>query len=342
MAEATIKFAEPLWLLLLPVVIPAAAWLFRWAAARRRASLSRVVAPRLQQSMLAAVDFTRRRQKHVFLLGGMALLIIALARPMIGNREVRVELPGIDYFIALDISRSMLAEDVAKTNRMTAAKRALSRLLTQPSGDRVGLIAFSGEAFLVSPISQDHGAIERTMLALSTTSVSKPGTDIAAAIRLALKSFESKQEAGKAILIVSDGEELQGDAILAAREAAAKKVAVFTLGVGSPAGSRIPDRAYWGQPVKFTRNEFGSEVMTRMNERVLQQVAAAGRGLFVRLDNDPAKSALELYQDGLKRLPKGTHVRKSTDPQEFFQFPLALGVLLLLIEVLLSERRRLT
>lgn len=341
MAEATIKFAEPLWLLLLPMVIPAAIWLLRWSAARRRATLDRVVAPRLQEQMLQAVNYTRRRQKHVFLLGGLALCIIALARPMIGNREVRVELPGIDYFIALDISRSMLAEDAGKTNRLTAAKRALSKLLARPSGDRVGLIAFSGEAFLVSPISQDHGAIERSLLALSTTSVSKPGTDIAAAIKLALKSFEAKQDAGKAILIVSDGEELQGDAILAAREAISKKVAIFTLGVGSPTGARIADRGYWGQPVKFAKNEFGLEVISRMNERVLQQVAAAGRGNYTRLDDDDGKSLLALYDNGLKRLPKGTHVRKSTDPQEFYQFPLALGILLLLIEILLSERRRL-
>ncbi|MCX8157839.1 MAG: VWA domain-containing protein [Verrucomicrobiae bacterium] len=341
MAEATLKFAEPYWLLLLPVVLPAAVWLWRWAAARRRALLSRVMAPRLQQQFLQAVNYTRRRQKLVFLLGGLTLLIIALARPMLGNREVRVELPGIDYFIALDISRSMLAEDAAGTNRLTAAKRALTQLLRLPSGDRVGLIAFAGEAFLISPISQDHGAIERSLLALTTTSVSKPGTDIAAAIELALKSFEAKQEAGKAILIVSDGEELQGDAILAARQAAQQKVAIFTLGVGSAAGARIPDRT-WGQPLRFAKTEFGREVVSRMNERVLQQVAAAGRGAYARLEDQQGKALLELYEQHLKRLPKGTHVRKSTDPQDIYQIPLALGLLLLLIEGLLNERRRVT
>jgi Ca-activated chloride channel family protein len=250
-----------------------------------------------------------------------------------------VELPGIDYFIALDVSRSMLAEDAARTNRITAAKQALSRLLGRPSGDRVGLIGFSGEAFLISPISQDHGAIERSLLALTTTSVSKPGTDIAAAIKLAVKSFETKQEAGKAILIVSDGEELQGDAILEAREAARQKVAVFTVGVGSGAGARLPDRT-WGQQMKFAKNEFGREVVSRLNERVLQQVAGAGHGTYARLD-ETGDSLLDLYERGLKALPKGTHVRKSTDKQEFFQLPLALGLALLLIEMLISERKRL-
>lgn len=341
MAEASLKFAQPEWLLLLPLVLPALVWLWRWAAAQRRAQLAKVMAPRLQQQLLYAVDYTRRRQKLVFHLGGITLLILALARPMIGNREVRVELPGIDYFIALDISRSMLAEDAAGTNRLTAAKRSLTQLLRRPSGDRVGLIAFAGEAFLISPISQDHGAIERSLLALSTTSVSKPGTDIAAAIQLALKSFESKQEAGKAILVVTDGEELQGDAILAAREALKQKVAVFTLGVGSPAGTRIPDRT-WGQPLKFAKNEFGREVVSRMNERVLQQVAASGRGAYARLDDERGQALLQLYDQHIKRLPKGTHVRKSTDPQEIFQLPLALGLLLLLIELLLNERRRVT
>lgn len=341
MAETPIKFAEPAWLLLIPVVVAGAVWLWRWAAAQRRALLNRVVALRLQQTLLQAVNYTRRRQKLVFLLGAFTLLLVALARPMLGNREVRIELPGIDYFIALDISRSMLAEDAAGTNRLTAAKRALTALLRQPSGDRVGLIAFAGEAFLISPISQDHGAIERSLLALSTTSVSKPGTDIAAAIELALKSFEAKQEAGKAILIVSDGEELQGDAILAARKAVQQKVAVFTLGVGSAAGSRIPERA-WGQPVKFAKNEFGREVFSRMNERVLQQVAAAGKGAYARLEDERGKTLLQLYEEHIKRLPKGTHVRKSTDPQEIYQIPLALGILLLLTEGLLNERRRVT
>lgn len=341
MAENPLKLAVPWWLVLIPVVVAGAVWLWRWAAAQRCALLNRVVASRLQESLLQAVHYTRRRQKFVLWLACLVLIIVAIARPLLGNREVRVELPGIDYFIAMDISRSMLAEDVAGTNRLTAAKRALTRLLRQPSGDRVGLIAFAGEAFLIAPISQDHGAIERSLLALTTTSVSKPGTDIAAAIELALKSFESKQEAGKAILLVSDGEELQGDAILAARQAAKQKVAVFTLGVGSPTGARIPDRA-WGQPVKFAKNEFGREVVTRMNERVLQQVAAAGKGAYARLEDDKGTALLGLYEEHLKRLPKGTHVRKSTDPQELYQWPLALGIVLLMIEGLLNERRRLT
>lgn len=332
------KFAHPLCLLLLLVVVPGAILLLRWAAARRRENLARVIAPRLHDELLASVDFTRRRQKYVFLLGGLTLIVMALARPMLGNREVRVELPGIDYFIAMDISKSMLAEDAGGTNRITAAKRALTRLLQQPSGDRVGLIAFAGEAFLISPISQDHGAIERSLKALTTTSVSKPGTDLAAAIKLAVKSFERKQEAGKAILLVSDGEELQGDAVLEAREAARQKVAVFTAGVGTSAGAKIVDRS-WGQ-VKFAKNEFGREVVSRLNERVLQQVAAAGGGSYAHLD-PTGDSLLDLYERGLKRLPKGTHVRKSQDMQEMFQVPLALGLLLLLTEMLLSERKRL-
>jgi Ca-activated chloride channel family protein len=332
------KFAHPYWLLAILALVPGAIVFLRWGLRRRRESLERVVAPRLYEQLLASVDFAKRRRKYFLMVTAMVLLLLALARPMLGQREVRVELPGIDYFIAFDVSKSMLAEDAGKTNRITAAKNAVSRLLGRPSGDRVGLISFAGEAFLVSPISQDQGAIERSMKALTTTSVSKPGTDLAAAIKLAVKSFEAKQEAGKAILLVTDGEELQGDAVIAARGAAAKKVAVFTVGVGSVAGAKLPDRATG--LLRYSKNEFGRDVVSRINERVLQQIAASGRGAYARLD-DEGDSLLELYERGLKLLPKGTHLRKSQDMQEFFQLPLALGIALLLWELLMSERKRL-
>ncbi|MEI7729378.1 MAG: VWA domain-containing protein [Verrucomicrobiota bacterium] len=331
------NFDQPLWLLLLLVLAPGVIAFLHWGARKRRESLARVVAPRLHEQLLASVDFVRRRRKQFLMLLALILVLTALARPMSGNLEVRVELPGIDYFIALDVSKSMLAEDAGGTNRLTAAKRALANLLDRPSGDRVGLIAFAGDAFLISPISQDHGAIDRSLAALTTTSVSKPGTDLAAAIKLAAESFESKQEAGKAILLVTDGEELQGDAILAARDAAAQKISVCTVGVGSSAGARLPERT-WGQ-LKYGRNEFGHDVVSRMNERVLQQVAAAGHGAYAHLEND-ANSLLELYEQHPKVLPKGSHVRKSQDQQELFQWPLALGLLLLLGEMLISERKR--
>ena len=351
------KFASLPWLLLLLPVVPACIWFVTWGIRRRRQSLDRIVAPRLHQQLLRSVNYARRRQKQILFIAAVALLLLALARPLGGNREVKVELPGIDCFIALDVSRSMLAEDAGTTNRITAAKEALIKLLERPAGDRVGLIVFAGDAFLVSPITQDHGSIERTIKAMTTTSVSKPGTDIAAAIKLAAKSFETKQEAGKAVLIITDGEELQGDAILSAREAVTQKIAIFAVGVGTAAGARIPDRPdnqlKFGQndfgrdpasarsdgPLKFAKNEFGRDVVSRLNERVLQQIATAGRGRYAALGLK-GEGLDDIYDRGMKLLSKGTHLRQSKDMTEFFQIPLGLCLALLFWELLVNERRK--
>jgi Ca-activated chloride channel family protein len=249
----------------------------------------------------------------------------------------------VDLMIALDISKSMLAED-AVTNRLNAAKSAILRLLDRPSGDRVGLIAFAGEPILMAPVTQDHQAVVRSVEALTTTAISKPGSDIAAALKLAVRSFDEKQQSGKAIVLISDGEELQGDAIVAAREVATKGVSIFTVGVGSTTGARIVDR----QPQRndrpqleprYAKNEFGQEVVSRLNERVLQQIAASGRGFYVAL-GDEGQGLLNVNERGLAPLARGTEVRKSKDMREFFQVPLGLCVVLLLWEMLVNERRK--
>ena len=167
--------------------------------------------------------------------------------------------------------------------------------------------------------------------------ISKPGTDMAAAIKLAAKSFDPEQKAGKALLVVSDGEELQGDAVIAAREAVRHNVAIFTAGIGSINGGRIPERQY-GQ-LQFSKNEFGRDVTTRLNERVLQQVAAAGHGFYKHL-GPVGEGLVEIQDAGLASLPKARHTRKTTDRREFFQWPLAGCLGLVLWEMLVSERRK--
>jgi len=337
------KFAVLGWLVAAAVVVPACVLLMRWGARRKRAMLDRVIAPRLREQLLASVDYRKRIFKVVLWTLAIVLLLASLARPLFGYREIKIERPGVDLMIALDISKSMLAED-APTNRLMAAKGAILRLLDRPSGDRVGLVAFAGEAFLMTPVTQDHQAVVRSIEALNTTAISKPGSDIGAALRLAARSFDPKQQSGKAIVLISDGEELQGDAILAAREAAAKGVSIFTVGVGSTTGARISERANnnYDRPaieVKFTKNEFGQEVVSRLNERVLQQVAAAGRGFYVALGKE-GEGLLNVNDRGLAPLARATEIRKSKDMREYFQVPLGLGVGLLFWEMLVNERKK--
>ncbi len=338
------KFAVLYWWLAVVVILPLCLLIIQWGARRKRAMLDKVIASRLREQLLRSVDYGERKFKTALWLLAVTALLVSLARPLFGHREIKVERPGVDLMIALDISKSMLAED-AVTNRLHAAKSAILRLLDRPSGDRVGLIAFAGEAFLMTPITQDHQAVVRSLEALTTTATSKPGSDIAAALKLAVQSFDPKQQSGKAIVLISDGEELQGDAIVAAREVATKGISIFTVGVGSTTGARIADRTpprNNDRPqfdVKYAKNEFGQEVISRLNERVLQQVAVSGRGFYVAL-GDEGQGLLTISERGLAPLARGTEVRQSKEMREFFQIPLGLCVVLLLWEMLVNERRK--
>ena len=340
------KFAVIHWLITTAVLVPTCVLLVRWGARRKRAMLDRVIAARLREQLLRSVDYGKRKFKTALWLLAVVALLVSLARPLYGHREIKVERPGVDLMLALDISKSMLAEDMGQSNRLHAAKSAILRLLDRPSGDRIGLIAFAGEPALIAPITQDHQAIVRSVEALTTTAISKPGSDIAAALKLAVQSFDPKQQSGKAIVLMSDGEELQGDAIVAAREVATKGISIFTVGVGSTTGTRIaernprnerPDRP---QPeVKYAKNEFGQEVVSKMNERVLQQVAVSGRGFYAALGEE-GQGLMTVSERGLAPLAHGTEVRQSKEMREYFQVPLALCVVLLLWEMLVNERRK--
>ena len=234
------KFAFPLVVWSVLLVMPLSVLLYRWAAKRARKRLSGVIAPRLIDQLLRSVDFQKRKLKvAIFALGVMALLL-AIARPQFGFEPAEVERSSVDFIVALDLSRSMMAEDVDGKTRLAAAKDAIGKLLDRLGADRVGLVAFAGEAFLAAPVTQDHAAVRRNLEALDTNAVAKPGSDMAAAIKLAQKTFENGKFESKALIVVTDGEELQGDAVVAARDAALKGMSVFAVGVGTASGARVP------------------------------------------------------------------------------------------------------
>ncbi len=205
------------------------------------------------------------------------------------------------------------------------------------TGDRVGLIIFAGNARLVTPFTRDHVAFKRSLEAVDTRSLSDPGTDIAAAIRLTTTLLTEADYASKALVLVSDGEQLQGDAIIAAREAAAKRVKVFTVGVGSSGGARLPNRQ--NRRLEYVQNEFGRDVVSRFDRRVLQQIAVNGRGFYESLGAD-GEGLQTIYDRGLSRLATGKEKRKLRDYREYFQWPLGLAIGLVLIEMVVSERKR--
>jgi len=332
------KFQNTLWLGVAVILAPLCIWLIWWGARRTAGAVARIAAPRLHDQLLRSVDYGKRKLKWILFVTALVSLLVAVARPLYGNREIKTERAGVDLIIALDISKSMLAED-AESNRLAAAKTAILHFLDRPSGDRIGLIAFAGEAFLMAPVTLDHAAVERSLGALSTSSISKPGSDIAAALKLAARSFDEKQKDGKAVVLLSDGEELQGEAVLAARETARKGISIFTVGIGTGAGAKLPERSKGNNQVRYVKNEFGNEVVSRMNQRVLQQIATAGHGFFVELGPE-GEGLTTVSERGLQPLSHGTQTRISKEMREYFQWPLGLSTVLLLWELLVSERRK--
>jgi len=334
-----VKFAWP-WVLLAAAIVPVLLVLLsRWSEGRARKKLEGIVAPRLREQLLRSVDFVRRWQKAVLAALAFAFLLMAIARPQLGFQPIEVERSSVDFIVALDLSRSMLAEDAEGKSRLVAAKDGIAGLLDRLESDRAGLIAFAGDAFLAAPVTQDHEAVKRNLQALEPKAIAKQGSDMAKAIELALKTFENGKYETKALVLLTDGEELQGDAVVAAREASRKGMAIFTVGVGSVIGARIPDRKDGGV-ARFAKNEFGRDVTTRLNERMLQQLAASGRGFYEPLGKD-GSGLVSTWRRGLEPLAKGTQTKQSKDLQEYFQWPLALALALFLAEMLVSDRRNL-
>jgi Ca-activated chloride channel family protein len=340
-------FATP-WILLAAVVVPALAILLhRWSESVSKRKLDGVIAPRLREQLLRSVDFTQRWRKAFLLAGGFACLLVAIARPLFGNQPMEVERSSVDFIIGVDLSLSMLAEDAEGKSRLAATKAGVSKLLDKVGSDRVGLVAFAGEAFLAAPITQDHEAVRRNLQGLKPTMITKQGSDLAKAIEFASKTFENGNYETKALVLVTDGEELQGNALNAARAAAGKGMAVFTVGVGTSMGARIPEPAEIRPTAaaaapsgpKFVKNEFGREVTSRLNETMLQQLASSGRGFYEPLGKDGA-GLISTWRRGLEPLSKGTQTKQSKDMREYFQWPLFLAFAFFLTEMLVSDRRK--
>lgn len=328
------RFEIHLWLWLLPLLTLGLAGLLFWSQRRRSALLRSALRTPLLARLTASLDRRRRFLKYALLIAGVGGLALALARPQLGRETLKLERSGVDVVVALDVSRSMLAADVDGTNRLAAARTAVLNLLERLGGDRVGLIVFAGEAFLAAPLTRDHTAVERALSSAGPGMVSEPGSDFAKAITRAREAFERGSEGPKVLLLISDGEQLQGDVLAAARAAAANGVSMHCAGVGSAAGGRLP--ASGG----YVRNAFGREVVSRLDEPTLQRAAAAAGGLYVRLASRDSRALVDWFRRATAGLPKTVETKELGDPRERFQWPLAAALLLLGGEWLLGERRR--
>jgi len=331
------QFAAPhlLWLLLL---LPLLALFFWWAARTRRRRLVQFIQTRLLSALTVGVSPARRKIRLGCLLLAVALLITALARPQYGFDLQKVEQRGLDIVVAIDTSKSMLAEDIAP-NRLERAKLAALDLMQQAKPDRLGLVAFAGDAFLECPLTFDNSAFQQCVQTLNVNTLPQGGTAIAAAIQTAQKAFRESDHY-KVLVLLTDGGDNNGGALAAARAAAKAGLKIFTIGVGTPQGDllRITDA---NGNSDYIRDENGDVVKSSLNESLLRQIAAATGGFFLPLRG--ANTMETLYERGLAPLPKSEgEERLIRRYHEQYHWPLAAAILLLLAEMFLPERRKST
>jgi Ca-activated chloride channel family protein len=323
------RFGHPEFLWLLPVVPAALALFFWWGERTRQKLLTQFIAARLLPALTAGISKTRRKWRFLFIILAVAFLIVALARPQGGFEMEEVEQAGLDIVVAVDTSKSMLATDIAP-NRLARAKLAALELMQRAGTDRLGLVAFAGDAFLECPLTIDSTAFQQSVSALDVKTIPQGGTALAAAINTALTAFKEKGH-HKALVLLTDGEDNDAGAIEAAQNAAREGLKIFTIGIGSKEGELLdPD---------LVRDEQGNAVKSHLNEPLLQQIATETDGFYLLLRG--ADTIDMLYERGLAPLPKSAGAEKLVRHyHELFQWPLAAAILLLTGEMFLPERKR--
>ncbi len=328
------RFEHPnlLWLLL--VIPPALALFFWWSERTRQKLLTQFVEARLLATLTAGISPARRKFRFALIIASVALLLIALARPQYGYDKEEVRQNGLDIVVAVDTSKSMLATDIPPS-RLGRAKLAALELMQTAKADRLGLVAFAGEAFLSCPMTIDDTAFQQSVQALDVNSIPQGGTALAEAINTALAAFKENGN-HKALVLFTDGEDNDEGALAAAQAAAKEGLKIFTIGIGSAEGTlvQIPDGNGGSD---YIRDEKGQVVKTKLNEALLQQIAGATGGFYLPLRG--ADTISTLYERGLAPLPKSEGAEKLVRRyHEQFQWPLALALLLLFVEFLLPER----
>ena len=271
--------------------------------------------------------------KFWLVFAAWAMLIFMLARPQFGSKMETVKRQGVETVVALDISNSMLAQDVTPS-RLEKSKKLISRLVETFNNDKVAMIVFAGEAFTQLPITSDYISATMFLESINPGLISTQGTNIREAINLGMKSFTPNEGVGRAIVLITDGENHEGGAVEAAQEAASKGIRVFVLGVGSPDGSPIPVEG----SNEFRRDKDGNVVITRLNEQMCQEIAKAGNGMYVRVDNtNNAERALNAEINKLAKADVETQVFTEFDEQ--FQVLAWMALILLAVELMILERK---
>lgn len=285
-------------------------------------------------------DYSRGKStlKFYLILLALCILILTLANPQMGTKVQKVDRKGIDLMIALDISESMNCQDI-QPSRLMRSKQAVIHLLGKLKSDRIGLVVFAGDAYVQLPLTSDYGAAKLFINNVSTSDLSLQGTAIGKALDLCIQSFDPKnnKKKDKAIIVISDGENHEDNAIEAAAKAASENIMVNTIGMGLPQGGPIPVYQN-GQIQGYKRDKEGNIIVTKLNENMLQEIAQAGHGFYVGANNSSA--GVETIFEKLSQLDKTTYDSKNiSDYESHFQFILIIALILLLTDLLIFEKK---
>ncbi len=331
------SFGAPEWLwglLLIPILM---AFFIRAERLGLR-RLHEFVSARLLPQLAGTVNRPRRVVRFALQLLGLSFGLLSLAQPRWGYTFEDVKRKGLDLLIAVDTSRSMLSNDV-QPDRLERVKLAAQDLINELQGDRVGLIAFAGRAFLQAPLTIDYEAVMESINNLDAKTIPEGGTNISSAITLATQSFGKSATGNRALIIFTDGEELSGDALETAKTVADAGVRIFTIGVGTPQGSLIPITGEDGETA-FVKDSAGQVVKSKLDEKRLREIAQTTDGFYVHLENGP-RTMQQIYDEGLAKMQAAEiDVRLSRRPIERYEWPLGAALVALALSILIGERKR--
>jgi Ca-activated chloride channel family protein len=326
-------FSEYLYLLLL---VPVALGVYVYGFRRKQTLLSRFGNLHLVKKLSGKVSLRRRRIKAIFLVTSLFLMLLALARPQFGTRVETIKREGQDIFVALDVSLSMLAQDI-RPSRLEKAKREVGQFIDGLEGDRIGLIAFAGEAFVQCPLTLDYGAARLFLSAMGPEMIPVPGTAIGEAIRKAMVSFSGEDKKSKVLIIITDGEDHMGGLPNTLKEAVEAGVVIYTIGIGTQQGVPIPDTT-GGSSGSFRKDRQGAVILTRLNESGLREIAETTGGEHFRVTANSTELD-QIYAAVAGMDKKELSARQVTLFDEKFQPVLCLALILLTLEFFLSGSR---
>lgn len=316
----------------LPVVVLLWLLMMRW----KRKAMNRYGSHTLLLQMIP--DYSKRRNTFKFILIFLALtfILLGMTNPRFGYHQEKVKKEGVDIMICLDISNSMKARDI-KPDRLERAKMGISKLIDQFENDQLGMIVFAGKAQTLYPLTPDYAGAKLFLQTVDSDIIPTQGTAIGAALDLAVSSFQMKSKTKKIIILMTDGENHEDDAIESARKAADKDIRIYTIGVGSPEGAPIPMMNASGG-IEYKKDESGATVVTKLNEAMLQQIAILGKGMYTRATSEDA-GLNQIYKE-IGKLEKAAYEATDfTDYENLFPYFFAMGLLLLVLEFFIFERK---